>query len=123
MGSDGIKDKRFEEDNMRPPGRALRLFDELAPDVACTDLIHTAPPRPKQKAQARCAPAPFAKAGRLFGRGSDRLDKARHPFVATPEAVAVHRLELGRRERMGRRPLPQCLAPRLEPRVILDMAE
>jgi hypothetical protein len=55
MGGDGIKDKRFEEDDMRPPGRAFRLFDEPAPDLVCTDLIHPAPPRPKQKAQARCA--------------------------------------------------------------------
>src|SRR6516162_8055823 len=60
---------------------------------------------------------------RLFRGCSRGLDKPRHPLVAAPQTLAVHRLELGCREGVRRIPLEKRFHPCLQPRESFDMAE
>src|SRR5712691_9171942 len=60
---------------------------------------------------------------RLLRRHLRRRDELRHPLVAALEIVAVHRLELGLRERVRRGTREQRVAPGPKPPELLDMAE
>src|SRR6266849_1866962 len=65
----------------------------------------------------------FATGLPLF-RGDLRCrDELRHPPLSAPEVLAVHRLELSRREGVRRWALEQCRGPSLEARKLVDMAE
>src|SRR5438477_12512599 len=60
---------------------------------------------------------------RLLRGGAWGLDELRDIAFAAPHTLAVHRLELGLREGVGRRPRHQRVGPGLDPRVFLDEAD
>src|SRR5215831_18220933 len=65
----------------------------------------------------------FATGLALF-RGDLRCrDELRHPPLSAPEVLAVHRLELSRREGVRRWTLEERCGPRLEARKLVDVAE
>src|SRR5216683_1633907 len=84
----------------------------------------TGPRAPSPRETGRGKVAALPRAGVLLRRRCLRgLDELRHPAVAATQTLAVHRLELGWREGVGRRPRHQRVAPRLDARELLDDAE
>src|SRR5262245_36664892 len=70
----------------------------------------------------RRSPGAPRRSGLLRG-GSRWLDKLRDPLVAAAQTLAIHRLELGRREGMRRGARKQRFHPRLQSGVFLDLTK
>src|SRR5712675_203640 len=72
-----------------------------------------------------CGPMWWRGSGdaRLLRRHRRGVDELRQPLVAALHVRSIHRLELGRRERVRRGTRHHGVGPRLEAREFLDVAE
>src|SRR5258706_7416740 len=86
---------------------------------AWRERVASATRQPKARAPSEREPG---EGESLLRRGAG-VDELRQPGIALLQVGAIHRLELGLRERVGRGALHQGLGPRLEARVLVHDAE